>query len=378
MKYIRHFDNHAEHEQELQNLENLGLYLSYCEEDLESKLWRKYKKQLPNPYFGNPYVKQYLTIETLVPNVDILINIPRSVSNNYFTEIQVSTDGENWDMLQFPYDGGPAQRLGFSIREIGSKLYIKGQAREDEFNLSAAQCLNINISSGNCKVYGNIMSLVYGDDFADKTLFKTENFKGFYRLFYQSSDIVDAENLLLPAMKLTPSCYSNMFFGCSKLSKCPELPATDIATGCYSFMFKGCSNLVSPPILPAMKLEKSCYTNMFDSCTSLTTAPELPATDIATGCYTNMFIGCSKITTAPELPAPILVDYCYSSMFSNCTKLSYVKMLAVEINGTQTFMSWLSNVSSSGTLVLNSESTISLPNGTSGIPEGWTVETVTV
>ncbi len=34
-----------------------------------------------------------------------------------------------------------------------------------------------------------------------------------------------------------------MFYGCTALTKAPELPATTLKMGCYSQMFKGCSNL---------------------------------------------------------------------------------------------------------------------------------------
>ena len=116
-----------------------------------------------------------------------------------------------------------------------------------------------------------------------------------------------------------------------------------------------------------------CFYQMFLNCTSLTTSPELPATTLTSNCYTAMFNGCSSLITAPELPATILVSFCYIAMFMNCTKLNYIKMLATDISATACLNNWVSGVSSTGTFVKDSNMTL-LPTGSSGIPEGWTVQ----
>ena len=100
----------------------------------------------------------------------------------------------------------------------------------------------------------------------------------------------------------------------------------------------------------------------------------LPATTLASGCYTNMFYGCTSLTAAPELPATTLASGCYSSMFYGCTNLNYIKMLATDISATNCLDSWVRSVAASGTFV--KADGVTIPSGTSGIPEGWTVETV--
>ena len=122
--------------------------------------------------------------------------------------------------------------------------------------------------------------------------------------------------------QMAPSCYSNMFSDCTKLTSAPELPATTLANECYYRMFAGCTKLTSAPELPATTLANECYGEMFSDCTKLTSAPELPATTLASLCYNRMFYNCASLTSAPELPATILAPGCYVNMFSNCASLT--------------------------------------------------------
>ena len=200
-------------------------------------------------------------------------------------------------------------------------------------------------STATVKVYGNIMSLVRGDDFTTATtLYGSIN-----SMFRNAGDkLVDASHLILPATTLylrsysymfegctslttapalpatalTQQCYSHMFDGCTSLTTAPSLPATTLASSCYSDMFKGCTSLTTTPALPATTLAGNCYNGMFQGCTSLTTAPALPVTTLADGCYEDMFFGCTSLTTAPELPATNLTVYCYDRMFYDCTGLT--------------------------------------------------------
>lgn len=146
-------------------------------------------------------------------------------------------------------------------------------------------------------------------------------------------------------------------------------------------MFEGCKSLTSIPenFLPATDLNYNCYFNMFAWCTSLTTVPEnlLPATTLNSYCYWQMFNGCTALTKAPTLPALTLEEMCYSKMFQGCTSLNYVKALFVKRNRSDATSNWLDGVSSSGTFVKNAAATWN-DVGVNGVPEGWTVQTITV
>ena len=157
-------------------------------------------------------------------------------------------------------------------------------------------------STGEFDVMGNIMSLRHGDNFRGVTSISDDY--QFYRLF-ASTKINSAENLVLPATSLTPSCYRGMFIG--------------------SYI------KIAPKILPATTLTSYCYMDMF-SISSIVSAPELPATTLAEHCYDYMF-GESLITIAPELPATTLVNYCYQDMF-RLSGVTYVKCLATNISAT--------------------------------------------
>ena len=176
-------------------------------------------------------------------------------------------------------------------------------------------------STCNFNVEGNVMSLLYGDNFAGRTNLTSKNYI-FYNLFKNCSKLINAENLSLPATTLAIACYKNMFYNCTSLTTVPELPATTLANNCYEKMFYNCTSLTTTPELSATTLADYCYTYMFQDCTSLTTAPELPATTLVQSCYRFMFDGCISLTTAPELPATTLANSCYYSMFSDCTSLT--------------------------------------------------------
>ena len=279
-------------------------------------------------------------------------------------------------------------------------------------------------STGRFEAHGNVMSLLSGDKYTDRTDFlgKTYAFYGLFSgctnlttapelpatilasncyqyMFYNCTNLTTAPELPattlanycyycmfkgctslttapeLPSTTLAgSSCYSGMFQGCTNLTTAPELPATTLASNCYDEMFQGCTNLTTAPELPATELTYRCYAYMFSGCTNLTTAPELPAATLANYCYRDMFLGCTSLTTAPSiLPATTLADYCYYEMFRGCTSLNHITMLATDISASNCLRFWVSNVSPTGTFVKHPDMT-TLPTGSSGIPSGWTVE----
>ena len=200
------------------------------------------------------------------------------------------------------------------------------------------------------KAYGNIMSLIYGDDFIGQTSLIVP--KAFENCFRYCPGLFDISNLVLPATTLSEACYRYMFRDttittapalpattlanncyeymfneCTSLTKAPELSATTLANSCYYGMFGGCTSLTTAPELPATTLADECYRDMFTNCRSLTIAPALPATTMAEKCYLYMFAGCASLTTAPELPATTLANACYSNMFQGCTSLTSAPQL---------------------------------------------------
>lgn len=254
------------------------------------------------------------------------------------------------------------------------------------------------------------------------------------RMFNECTGLTDLSEVTLPATTMKANCYLGMFYGCSNLTISPALPATTLATSCYNQMFKNCTSLTNPPALPATILVSTCYDQMFAGCTSLVNAPNLPATTVAPGCYANMFNGCTSITTmptinltamqnnalkgmmrgctslvnvpdilpwttlvsgcfqelfygctslakAPKLPAQTLVANCYNSMFYNCSNINSITALFTTTPNSVTNCNanWVQGVSSTGTFTMsgNAEWDPESYRSVNGVPEGWTVNSIT-
>ena len=247
----------------------------------------------------------------------------------------------------------------------GDKLQFRGN--NAQYGNSYSRCNSFSGSTALFEVEGNIMSLIYGDNFKNKLTISSGY--TFASLFKGCTNLVSAKNLVLPATTLAESCYSNMFNSCTSLTTAPELPARTLKDKCYQNMFRNCTSLTTAPELPATTLANNCYQNMFDSCTSLTTAPKLPARTLKPYCYNYMFDGCTKLTTAPELPATTLANNCYQNMFEGCSSLNYIKCLATNISAHNCISNWVYGVASTGTFVKSPNKT-----WTTGIPTGWKVQ----
>ena len=99
------------------------------------------------------------------------------------------------------------------------------------------------------EVSGNVMSLFYATDFADKTAFPSGSTYSLSHLFYNDTNLEDVGELVLPATTLTTNCYESMFQGCTNLYATPALPATSPVSNCYENMFRGCTNLKSVNVM---------------------------------------------------------------------------------------------------------------------------------
>ena len=263
--------------------------------------------QVSELYFGSTkiwplnhdYSQDYLTFEALESG-----NFTWTGTNSNSIYYSIN-DGSTWAQLA---SGSSTPTLN-----ANDKILFKASG----ISPSSSTGIGKFSSSGQFNVMGNIMSLVYGDNFINNNALNNNQFR---RLFYNCAKLVNAKNLILPATTLKDNCYYEMFSGCTKLTTPPELPATTLASYCYS--------------------------SMFERCTSLTTSPELPATTLATRCY--------------------------AAMFYNCASLNYVKCLARSILATGATNNWLNGVSSTGTFVKDANTTWT--TGNSGIPSGWTVQ----
>lgn len=245
--------------------------------------------------------------------------------------------------IEYSKNGGEWTTYTSSITldYVGDKVYFRGN--------NTTYYLNMFYCSGDCYLYGNIMSLISSEDYATATAL-TESY-AFAGLFSLNSDIYNhaSKKLVLPATTLSSGCYSNMFNGCTGLTAAPELPANTMDEYCYYKMFEGCSGLTIAPELPAEILAEGCYSNMFSGCTSLTHAPALPVETLAEECYTGMFYGCTSLTSAPALPAMTMTPHCYQGMFDGCSSLTTAPALPATTLATQCYNGMFSNCTSLAT-----------------------------
>lgn len=275
---------------------------------------------------------QYLNITALSDGVNISTQTEYAESVDDIPEVKYSFDKVQWEDLG-------SGRISLSK---GQTVYLKGN-NESGFTKERAFYTHF-VTTGSISADGNIMSLLYGDDFIGKKEIPCD------------------------------FCFNSLFFGCN-LKHAPILPATVLKRECYRNMFFSCWELAEAPELPATTLAESCYSSMFYECTSLVNAPELPATTLAESCYASMFASCWNLEKAPVLPAQTLVTKCYASMFGGCEKLNEVK--AYFTSTPVGLSSWLSDTAENGTLYLSKDITWDVNNFTYksnlNIPDGWTI-----
>ena len=344
-EYIKYFETQEEYDEYVTSGNMKNPNVSYCEDvkDVHYNPWT--------------WADEYFTIEALEDG-DIKFVFGSGVTINDMTSMSYSTDGgKNWILIE--NNNGKTSDLETTVSvNSGDKILFKGigntMCHIENGTMPMPPFGNMSHfeSTIRVNVMGNIMSLVFGDNY--KNQYSLENRPYCFAYLYTNVqgkmlNIISAENLILPATTLanqcyqgmfsgcknltttpailpattlTDHCYNNMFYGCTSLTSAPQLPATTLTQYCYSSMFQGCTSLTSAPQLPATTLTQYCYSSMFNGCTSLTSAPQLPATTLADGCYSDMFRGCTNITSAPELTATSLTRSCYSNMFQGCTSLT--------------------------------------------------------
>jgi len=285
------------------------------------------------------YNTQYFTIESLVDSNTISIVKAKSPSN---INISYSTnDGDTWTDLTI------SATTAFTTINTGDKIMFKGI----NSRLASAWDTYYRFNgSGNFKAYGNVMSLLNGDNFINTSELNSSTDNHFAGLFYGTKTLIDADKLVLSA----PTLYFNSYNG----------------------MFRGCTNLKYAPKLQATTAGKECCSSMFEECINLETVPEINFTTLAQNCCKRMFCmnRSTKLTTPKMTKSPILrcattVSGCYEEMFKGNGNLIEVTCLKTDDTGCCT--NWLLNVSSTGTFYKSPLKT-NWPINTSGIPSGWT------
>ena len=257
-----------------------------------------------NTYIQNiisQYIKQYFCIESLEDNNSI--NFNKGWSSNldgYYS----NTYSYSYDLVSWTTVNNKPQSWTLNT---GDKVYLRsnstfwGRDNTETFTFSSTK--NYNVS-------GNMLSLMYGDDFVGQTVLKeTRNYgasgspwrSGWGGMFRNSTQLISCENLIIPT----------------------------INTGTNNTLSEGPCQL--------------------------------------------MFCGCSRMTKSPLLLDSILTKQCYNGMFLECSNLNQVVCLATNISANGCTSGWLRNVAGTGTFIKDANMS-SWTLGESGIPSGWTVQ----
>ena len=160
-----------------------------------------------------------------------------TTSDNYAKSLQYSKDKKTWTTINLE------NNVSHSILLFqGEKVYFRNDS--GYFNWCEYDDMGyVNIQFDcyeNYAVGGNVMSLI------DYNNMDTAQLSDgcFYKLFYESSHLIDASKLILPN-KTAPNCFKQMFYNCPELTKAPVLSATELSDGCYRETFYMCSKLNS-------------------------------------------------------------------------------------------------------------------------------------
>ena len=189
-------------------------------------------------YMEKP-LRNYFYIEALADGMTVTLNNTRQMPGMDFSlnapanDLEYSTDQQVWRRL-------PNNTASPTIN-TGERIYLRGNATSAFDMTNMMMGIGFFNISRPCNVGGNIMSLLFNDDFEDKT--DLTGYDAVFAGLFTQQPIVNASELLLPATTLTDGCYGGMFQGCTSLTTAPALPATTLADGCYTAMCAGCSNL---------------------------------------------------------------------------------------------------------------------------------------
>ena len=257
------------------------------------------------------YADKYLTFE-VIEQGEIWYSVPSALTPTDYS-IDYRINGGEWITTT---EG--VTRITPINAPVGTIVEVRG-VRNSYYGGNSNSC-TFGTRGGQANIYGNINSLIVGDNFNNPDVTPEYGTFTFFKLFYGSS-YFDASNL----------------------------------------------------ILPAMKVEQNGYRQMFYSCTTLTKPPKLPATDVRENGYMEMFMSCPKLIEAPDLPAQTSYSQMYKQMFYGCTSLTRIKCLLAERNASNCTQNWVMSVPGVATGTFIQKTGTSWTRGNSGIPNNWTI-----
>ena len=209
--------------------------------------------------------EEYINSDIAVlPNVSLITsNNTVRYNHNYlkFTAQQdnstISLTSKTSPDIKYSLNGGAWTQWDYSAITLntGDTIRMKGN-NSNGFSTSSSNYNQFQMT-GKISASGNIMSLLYDDNFERKLTIPCNDC--FYRMFYGCAALTTAPEL--PATTLAINCYDNMFYGCTSLTTAPDLPATTLVVNCYAYMFYRCTKVNSITCLATDISANSCVVN---------------------------------------------------------------------------------------------------------------------
>ena len=218
-----------------------------------------------NEYATRSYRHQYFTTEALVNNCVFTLSIAKNVSTSIVTGFYYSRDRITWTPILNV--AGENQSVSLPAINTGEKYYWKGTnqaiSQNGQYN-EGTTLKNVHLSaSQNFKVYGNMFSMLWGDDFIGKNYFPDDTTDYIYAgFFWNSTKLIDAQNLYFPGQHTKGFNASNT-----------NTPTSDEVINSFNDLFNGCSNLEYGPIVEMLTIVgNSSIKRMFKGCSKLKSA----------------------------------------------------------------------------------------------------------
>lgn len=215
-----------------------------------------------NEYTNRTYRHQYFTTEALADNCVITLNIAQNVSTSVVTGFYYSRDRITWTPILNV--SGETQDVSLPAINTGEKYYWKGvnYALSQNGQYQESDTLkNVHLSaSQNFKAYGNMFSMLWGDNFIGKNYFPDDTTNYIYAgFFWNNTKLIDAQNLYFPGQHTKGFSYSNS-----------ETPVSDEVINSFNDLFYGCSNLEYGPVIEMLTINgNSAIKRLFYNCKKL-------------------------------------------------------------------------------------------------------------
>lgn len=216
-----------------------------------------------NEYATRNYRHQYFTTEALANNCVFTLSIAKNVNTSIVTGFYYSRDRITWTPILNV--AGENQSVSLPAINTGEKYYWKGVnlaiSQNGTYNESTT-LKNVRLTaSQNFKVYGNMFSMLWGDNFISKNYFPDDTTNYIYAGFFQNSTkLIDAQNLYFPGQHTKGFTHNDA----------NDTPTSDEVINSFNDLFNGCTNLEYGPIIEMLTINgNSSIKRMFKGCSKL-------------------------------------------------------------------------------------------------------------